>query len=55
MIAFASRYGHQPLVALVGDVTTDNVRRFNSAIQYWIRAEKDNGLDRYNMMATGGG
>lgn len=55
MIAFASRYGHQPLVAIVGDVTVDRVNRFCGALQHWLRAERKNGSDVYNSMAEGGG
>lgn len=55
MIAFASRYGHQPLVAIVGEVTVQHVNRFCSAIQHWLKAERKNGSDIYNTMAEGGG
>jgi hypothetical protein len=55
MIAFASRYGHQPLVILIGDVTVERVSRFCDALQYWLRAEQHNSRGIMNSIAEGGG
>lgn len=54
MIAFASRYGNQPLLVEIGEVTADGVSRFCDALRYWIDNESKNGRS-YAMTATGGG
>jgi hypothetical protein len=55
MIAFASRYGHQPLVAMTGDVSVERVQRFCKWVAFWIANEQKNGSAHANHMAEGGG
>ena len=55
MIGYAARYGHQPLISLLGEVTVPRLSRFCDAVQYWIKIEQSNGSSAYNSIAEGGG
>lgn len=54
MIAFASRYGHQQLLAETGELTTARVQKFCDALDYWIKAESKKGSSAMLSMAEGG-
>ena len=53
-IAFACRYGHQDLLAIVGEVTTLRVMKFCDALKYWLESERKNGRTHAMSIAEGG-
>lgn len=55
MIAYACRYGHQPLVPLIGDVTHERLERFCDAVHEWVEHERKNGASAAMAIAMGGG
>lgn len=55
MIAFASRYGHQPLLMEMGPITAQRLDRFNSALKEFVDNEQKNGRTHAMNMADGGG
>ena len=54
MIAYACRYGHQPLVAMIGGVTMDRLDKFNDAVHHWVENEMKNSRSAAMQIAAGG-
>jgi hypothetical protein len=46
MIAFASRYGHQPILAMLGPLTVERVRAFSEAIAEYLKVERRDPTNR---------
>lgn len=55
MIAYASRYGHQPILIVLGEITSMRLERFNTAVHFWINAESKKGGGGFGNLADGGG
>lgn len=55
-LAYAARYGHQPVLAQLSYVTYERLAAFNRGVDHWIKEENkrpEGGLN--NRYATGGG
>lgn len=54
MLGYAARYGHQPILQMIGPVTLEQIAAFNEGVGHWIKAENDSGGGMTNRFATGG-
>ena len=57
MIAYACRYGHQPILAQLGALTMERLCAFNDGVQHWLDAERKTGSTAQSVgyLAEGGG
>lgn len=56
-IAFAGRYGHQPILTEMGPMTLDRLNAFNDGLGFWLKKENEKGPEyrTQEYLATGGG
>ena len=54
MIAYASRYGHADMLAIMGDVSAYRLARFNEAVHELVSSENKSGRGAINALAEGG-
>jgi hypothetical protein len=54
MVGYAARYGHQPLLLMLGPLTTQQLSDFNDGLAFWMSKENESGGGLQNRIATGG-
>jgi hypothetical protein len=53
-MGYAARYGHQPVLTMLGPLTLERLSSFNDGIGFWIDKENASDGGMSNRFATGG-